>query len=173
MTSRIEKVELIYKHKKAIGRKITVVSHIPIDIDTAWAKVQTSELLNFVAKGKVTFKPAGGHFPETWQEGSTVSTKMLIYGFIPFGGLHNLFVEKIDSSNKIIQTKEWDNIVKIWNHKISMKKTELNKIVYKDEIIIYAGLLTGFVTWWAKSFYKHRQKRWLIIAKNVINEHKL
>jgi hypothetical protein len=47
MTTKIEKIKIDYKLKQVTARKLTVVSEIPIDIDTAWTKVQTSALLNF------------------------------------------------------------------------------------------------------------------------------
>jgi len=165
MTTKIEKIKIDYKGNKVTANKLTVTSEIPIDIDTAWRKVQTSSLLNFVTSGKVRFKPTGGHFPEVWKEGNTVTTRMFVYGFFPFGGLHSLHFEKIDDENKILQTSEWDKSAKVWNHKIALKKLNDKKIIYKDEIIIYGGLLTGFITWWAKSFYEHRQKRWQLVAK--------
>ena len=167
MTTISDKINIAYKGKQVTARKLIVVSQIPIDIDTAWSKVQTSALLNFVADGKVKFKPTGGHFPEIWKEGDTVSTKMLVYGFVPFGGLHSLYFEKVDNVNKVLQTREWDNSAKIWDHKISLKKLNDKSIIYEDEIIIYGGIMTDFITSWAKSFYKHRQKRWQLVAKNT------
>ena len=167
MTTISDKINIDYKGKQVTARKLIVVSQIPIDIDTAWSKVQTSALLNFVADGKVKFKPTGGHFPEIWKEGDTVSTKMLVYGFVPFGGLHSLYFEKVDNVNKVLQTREWDNSAKIWDHKISLKKLNDKSIIYEDEIIIYGGIMTDFITSWAKSFYKHRQKRWQLVAKNT------
>jgi hypothetical protein len=166
MTTKIEKIKIDYNGKQVTARKLTVVSEIPIDIDTAWMKVQTSALLNFVANGKVKFKPTGVNFPEIWKVGDTVTTKMVFYGFVPFGGIHSLYFEKIDNDNKVLQTREWDNSAKVWNHKISLKKLSDTSIIYEDEIILYGGMLTGFVTSWAKSFYKHRQKRWQLVATN-------
>jgi hypothetical protein len=165
MITNIEKIKIDYKGNKVAANKLTVSSEIAIKIDTAWHKVQTSALLNFVSVDKVKFKPTGGHFPEIWKQGETVSTKMLVYGFVPFGGLHSLYFEKIDKENKILQTREWDNAAKVWNHKITLKEITDGKIIYEDEIVIYGGILTDFITWWAKSFYMHRQKRWQLIAK--------
>lgn len=168
MEVKIEKLKIDYKGNEVTGRRLTVSSEMLINSDTAWEKLQKSALLEFVCKPKVIFKPIGGQFPNTWKELDTVSTKMLIFGFIPFGGTHFLYFEKIDAVNKILQTKEWDNAAKIWNHKISLKTLTNNSICYKDEIVIYGGILTGIITTWAKSFYKYRQKRWQIIVKKNI-----
>jgi len=166
MNSQIEKVSVKYNGKVVIGRKLTVSSRIPISIKTAWNEVQKSSLLEFVAKGRVKFKPTNGRFPDIWKEKMSVQTRMLIYGFLPFGGIHTLFIEKIDSKNYVIETKEKDSLAKVWNHKISIQKIDKNLIHYTDEVIIYGGILTSIITWWARSFYKHRQKRWLLIANN-------
>lgn len=164
MTAKIEKINIHYKGKQVTARKLNVASEIPININIAWMKVKTSKLLEFVAYGKVKFKPTGGNFPAIWKEGETVTTHMAVYGFVPFGGLHSLYFEKIDEINKVLQTRERDSFAKVWDHKISLKKITTDKVMYEDEIIIYAGILTGFVTLWAKSFYKHRQKRWQLLA---------
>ncbi len=168
MDVKVEKINIDYQGKTVTAQKLTISSKIPINIEKAWEKLQTSALLEFVTKGKVTFKPIDGHFPITWSQSDTVSTKMFIYGIIPFGGTHTLYFEKVDSINKILQTKEWDNAAKIWNHTISLKQLNDNAINYTDEIVIYGGFLTAIIVAWAKSFYIHRQKRWHLIAKNNI-----
>jgi hypothetical protein len=168
MEVKIEKLKLYYNGNQVIARKLTVSSKMLINCDKAWEKLQKCELLEFVCKPKVKFKPNGGQFPNSWNVLETVSTKMLIFGFIPFGGTHTLYFEKIDAENKILQTREWDDAAKIWNHKISLKTLTTNSIYYEDEIVIYGGMLTGIITAWAKSFYKHRQKRWQLIVKNNI-----
>ncbi|PKN88964.1 MAG: hypothetical protein CVU51_02610 [Deltaproteobacteria bacterium HGW-Deltaproteobacteria-1] len=161
----MEKIKINYKGKKVTAHKLIVSSEIPIDINTAWEKVQTSALLEFVIKGKLKFKPAGGSFPEIWKQGSTVKARMNLYGVIPFGGVHTLVVEEIDNKNKVIQSREWDDFAKVWDHRISLKKLSDSDVHYEDEIIIYGGLLTGLISLWAKSFYKHRQRRWQLVAR--------
>jgi hypothetical protein len=49
---------------------------------------------------------------------------------------------------------------------MSLKKQTETTIIYEDEIVIYGGILTDFITLWAKSFYIHRQKRWQLVARN-------
>lgn len=173
MTATIDKVKITFEGKEVTAHKLTVASEITIDIDTAWKKVKTYSLLEFIAKGKVKFKfqSSDGHIPKIWKVKETVTTRMFIYGFIPFGGLHTLHFEKIDNENKFVQTSEHDSAAKIWRHKISMRKVNDNTTHYTDEIIIYGGALTSVISWWAKSFFIHRQKRWQLIAdKNERNE---
>jgi hypothetical protein len=166
MKVKIEKVKINYQGKLVTARKLIVSSKIPININDAWQIVQTSKLLEFISKGKIKFKPINGSFPKLWQQNETVSTKMLLFGFIPFGGIHSLYFENIDNQNKVLQTREKDNSAKVWDHTISLVQINEQNIIYQDLIIIYGGLLTKIITLWAKSFYKHRQKRWQIVAKD-------
>ena len=167
--SKVERVVIEYKGKKVKARQLTVSSEIPMDLHSAWANVKTPALLQFVAKGMIRFKAVGSGFPNQWEVGQTYSAKMRVFGFIPFGGTHYLFIEKIDDNNNTISTKEWDNGAKVWNHVLTMKGLGNGIIYYEDSITIYGGVITGFITSFAKRFYKHRQKRWQIVAKEKLN----
>jgi hypothetical protein len=162
---KVERISIDYKGKAVKAKKLTVSSEIPMDIDVAWNNVKTPELLQFVAKGMIGFKSIDGELPKNWEVGQTYGVKMRIFGYIPFGRTHYLFIEKIDNESKIIATKEWDKEAKVWNHNVMMKDLGNGNIYYEDTIIIYGGLKTGFITSFAKLFYIHRQKRWQLVAK--------
>jgi hypothetical protein len=164
-----DKVRIEYKGESVKARRLTVSSTIPIEIDRAWQNVQTPELLQFVAKGMIKFKSVDEEgFPSKWKEGQTYAAKMRIFGFIPFGGIHYLNIVEIDSKNHRISTKEWDKSAKIWNHDVRIEAIGKDTIFYEDSIEIYGGFMTGFITAFAKRFYKHRQKRWQLVAKNEL-----
>jgi hypothetical protein len=166
--TKVESVIIEYNGSKVKAKKITVHSEITMGIDAAWDNVKTPSLLKFVAKGMIKFKFVDGDFPSQWEVGQTYGFKTLVFGIIPFGGIHYLFVDKIDDVNYMLSTKEWDNGAKVWNHDITMRELSDGKIYYEDSITIYGGILTGFITSFAKNFYKHRQKRWQIVAsKNL------
>jgi hypothetical protein len=168
LLTTVEPVILEYNGSKVKAKKLTVHSEIPMGIDAAWENVKTPALLEFVAKGMIKFKSINGDFPKQWDVGQTYGFKTYVFGIIPFGGIHYLFVEKIDDDNYLLSTKEWDSGVKVWNHQITMRDLGDGKIYYEDSITIYAGLLTGFIASFAKKFYKHRQKRWQIVAVNKL-----
>ena len=170
MNATVNPIHLNYQGNTVRGKKLTVISEMPIRSEDAWNEVQKSSLLEFVTKGMISFEPIGGPFPERWKEEMVVKTKMLLWGFIPFGGIHTLNFVKIDSTNKILLTCEYDSVARMWNHKISIRKLASNTIEYKDEVEIYGGVFTNIITLWAKIFYKYRQKRWLLIAKRIKHE---
>ena len=169
MMSSIDSITITYKGNEVIARKLTVSSMIPMGVDAVWHKVKTSAALVFVARGMVTFQPSGGRFPDAWQEGTTVTTRMRLYGIIPMGGLHSLHFESVDNENKVLQTRESDASAKVWDHRISLKANGTDSTFYQDEVIIYGGALTGLITFWARLFYIHRQKRWQQIAGRSTN----
>ncbi len=165
----IEKVYIEYNGHSVRARRLTVSSIIPIKIDKAWENLQTPKLLQFVAKGMITFKSINEEgFPHKWEKGKTYGVKMRIFGIIPFGGTHFINIAEINSSNYRISTKEWDSSAKVWNHNVQMKTIGNDSIQYVDSIEIYGGFMTGFITAFAKYFYKHRQKRWQIVANESL-----
>ena len=164
--TKVESVIIDYNDIKVKANKLTVHSEIPMGIERAWDNVKTPALLKFVAKGMIKFKFVDGDFPRQWEVGQTYGFKTLVFGIIPFGGIHYLFVDKIDDGNYMLSTKEWDSGAKVWNHTITMKELGEDKIYYEDSITIYGGILTGFITSFAKRFYKYRQQRWQLVASN-------
>jgi hypothetical protein len=163
--AKVESVIIDYNDSKVKAKKLIVHSEIPMEIENAWENVKTPALLEFVAKGMIKFKSVNGDFPKQWEVGKTYGAKTRVFGFIPFGGVHYLSINKIENENYTISTNEWDKGAKVWNHDVVMRDLGNGRIYYEDAITIYGGMMTGFITSFAKRFYKHRQKRWQIVAQ--------
>ncbi len=162
----VESIIINYNGREVNAKKLTVHSTISMPINVAWNNVKTPALLQFVAKGMIQFESVGCPFPKQWEEGKTYGAKMYIFGFIPFGGTHYLTIEKIDDANFKIATKEWDKGAKVWNHEVTLKDLGNGSIFYEDAITIYGGIMTSLITYFGELFYRHRQKRWQLIAQN-------
>ena len=91
---------------------------------------------------------------------------MFLHRFIPIGK-HTINIIKIDKEAREIVSNEYNKRVTIWNHYIQMEKITENVTRYTDSVELYAGYLTPLVAWWNLKFYKHRQKKWQKIAKNL------
>lgn len=74
-SASVESVLIDYNGKKAKAKKLTVRSEIPMEIKNAWENIKTPALLEFVAKGMITFKPVNGNFPKQWEVGKTYGLK--------------------------------------------------------------------------------------------------
>ena len=161
----VERLQIPYEGKLVGARKLMISSEIPLPIEWVWHNVKTSDLLVFITRGYVKFRPLAGAFPKYWSEGKTVATRMSIFHILPFGGVHELFFETISDQHFTVQTRERDEGAKVWDHKIWLEKIDENSTQYQEEIVIYGGLMTNLITAFAKRFYQHRQRRWQVVAK--------
>lgn len=131
----------------------------------AWTAVKTSDLLRFVAFPLFRFKavetPA---LPAEWEEGQTVKLRSYMFGIIPFGGVRDLYFDRVDDHEFTIQTREKDAVIRKWDHLIQIRAHGEKSAIYSDCVEIDAGLLTWPVYLFAQLFYWHRQMRWRSVA---------
>jgi hypothetical protein len=135
--------------------------------DKVWEKVQTSSLLFEVMRPLIWMAPVDAPaFPERWVEETSVRGVSYLFGVIPLG-THTLFFERIDPEAREIQSREFDPIVRRWDHLVQVEALEDGRSRYSDEIEIEAGWLTVAVWLFANVFYRHRQRRWRKIARRL------
>jgi len=161
-----EKVKIITtneKTKKAL--KLTFESKLNCSALQIWNAYQNQEFINKISNPKGKLKPKRGYnVPEKWIETKIDSFNLKIQGFIPIGN-HFIHWEKIDKENFIIQTREKGGFVSIWDNKIQITPTSDSTCIYRDELVLRAGILTRLTTIWAKDFYKYRHKK----LKNTVH----
>jgi hypothetical protein len=147
--------------------KVTVASILPCHPDHAWDEVQKSALLEEIAGPLVMFRPVGAiRLPDRWQAGTHVYCRSYLFGFLPLG-TRNLFFERIDAEEREIRTRESDPLVRRWDHTIRLRPTADGRTLYSDAIEIQAGIFTLPVWLFAQWFYRHRQRRWIVVAKRI------
>jgi hypothetical protein len=147
--------------------RVHVESILPCDAQRAWAEVQKRALLDEVAWPIVVLRPAGGGtLPERWFTGMTVRCQIYLFGLIPLG-TRTLLFDRVDPVRMQIDTREYDPLVRRWDHRISAQPLAAGKCKYSDTIDIAAGWLTPMVWLFAILFYKHRQRRWRLVARRL------
>jgi hypothetical protein len=82
-------------------------------------------------------------------------------------GTHALTIERIDPAAREIQSREHDRLVHRWDHLIRVRATADGRTRYSDDIDIGAGPLTPLVWLFANFFYRHRQRKWRLVAKRL------
>jgi hypothetical protein len=148
--------------------KVFVESVLTCPVEKVWDEVQRSSLLLEVAHPLVRIVPADGpQFPEHWREGLTVRCKSYLFGILPLG-TRTLFLERVDSAAREIQSRESDPLIRRWDHLIRVRSIGDGRTHYSDEIIIEAGWATFFVWLFAQWFYRHRQRRWRQVAHRLV-----
>ena len=146
---------------------IRIQSVLPCSADAAWNEVVKTRLLLEVAAPLVTFRAADGMtLPEFWPAGGTVYTKPSLFGVFPMG-VRAVHFERIDPIAQEIQTREWDPMIRRWDHLMRFRPLGPDRCRYSDELDIDAGLLTVGVCLFAKWFYRHRQRRWHAVARRL------
>ena len=147
--------------------RVYVESILACSPKAAWDEVQKSALLVEVARPLVSIKPLRGEaLPERWREGTTVRCRTHLFGLVPFG-TRTLYIERVDGDAREIQTREYDAVIRKWDHLIRVSDAGDGQTRYSDEIEIGAGLLTPLVWLFAAWFYRHRQRRWRGVARRI------
>ncbi len=167
MKNTMEKIKLTdRKGKSKTGRKITVTSTLDTSADKIRNRLLNIATLMEICKPKMAFKSYRMEMPEKWELQKTYLFKLFGYGFIPIGK-HEIVLERIDREKNEILSREHNKVVTVWNHLIKLEPTETNKTTYTDEVVLYAGIFTYFAALWSISFYKHRQRKWSKIVKEL------
>jgi hypothetical protein len=130
-------------------------------IEPAWKAAKKSSTLIYVTRGLLTFSE--GTFPDEWQEGEVVRTRLFFFGLLPAWSHHLHFV-RIDNHKHVLYTNEGGGLLREWNHLIKIEPESEGRCRYTDEIEIRAGLLTPLVWLYAHLFYRYRQMRWKGLA---------
>jgi hypothetical protein len=148
-----------------------VQTKLPCAAEQAWDRVQTLSLLCEVCWPLITLRPGAGEaaIPERWEPGATVSLRPRLFGLIPIG-TRVLHWEKVDAATREMQTREYDPLIRRWDHRIQVEPTGPNSCRYTDDVEINAGALTFPVWLFAQLFYRHRQRRWKRVAKRLHQE---
>ena len=136
-------------------------STFPAKRDVIFGKLQELSTLQYIAAPYATFTPVNLEPNMTWTVGSSSSYRFRLFGFIPFG-THTIRIERFDRD--AISSKEHNEHVPVWNHKIYLKDKG-DQTEYTDEVDINAGWKTPFIWLWAKAFYAHRQRKWIKLLK--------
>jgi hypothetical protein len=144
-------------------RKTIIISSIfPATPDTIWPLLLRIETLRYITAPYAKFTPVNPYEKDEWCEGTAIDFRLWIFGFIPFG-IHTILVQRLDESNYIVTSREKNRLVPIWNHTISLVPMNTLTTSYTDEVELNARWLTQLVYLWARVFYKHRQKKWLLL----------
>jgi hypothetical protein len=147
--------------------RVFLESLLPCEADLAWSAVQTSALLLEIAAPLVYLRPERGHdMPARWTSGVAVRLHPRLFGILPMA-TRTLIFERIDQESREIQTREFDALIRRWDHRIQVQPAGQGTCRYTDDVEIQAGVLTPVVWLFAQWFYRHRQKRWRRVARRL------
>ncbi len=148
-------------------KTIEKTSVFPAPRREIFKRIQKLETLQYIARPYAVFKSAEPGKAHDWTPGSTSKYHFKLFGLIPLG-VHTIHI--VEFCEDRIISREGNRHVPVWNHTILMKEVDGNHTRYTDRVEIDAGWKTLLVWMWAKSFYSHRQSRWINLL--MVDENK-
>ncbi len=143
---------------------------LPCTESQLWQKISQPTSLQYVASPILGFVPArGDELTGQWRVGCTYRLKLYFLKLIPLGW-HTIRLLKMDKKTNTISSQESGLLAQVWNHNISFREVASGKVSYTDEIEIQAGWLTPAIWLFAHLFYRHRQRRWKVLLKEIWSE---
>ncbi len=146
--------------------QLNIATYLDCSVEQAITHVKTTRLLKFVAHPIVHFTPIEPNtWPVTWAEG-TYWVGVRILGFLPFGkqAIVISFPKSVDGF--LLRDNGYSGVVKVWDHTISIT-IDAGQTRYSDSVTIEAGVFTLPVWLFAQAFYRHRQRRLRLLARQV------
>lgn len=142
---------------------LKISTSLPCSFEEAVKQAQSPRLLRFVASPLVQFTPIDPPaFPATWSVG-TYWVQLKLFGLVPFGR-QAIVISFPDIQNGFALLDDGHSaLITSWNHLITIAPSE-HGLYYEDCVNLSAGVLTPFVFVFAWIFYRHRQRRWQLLA---------
>lgn len=140
-----------------------VQTRLEAPAEAVWGAVKKPRTLFYVTRGFLGFS-GSDHFPLEWEPGQKVETRLWFFHILP-GWKHILTVAEVNDREKLIRSHEYGGFY-TWDHTIRVMRNS-SGCIYSDEIEVHAGFLTFFIWIFANLFYRHRQMRWRILARNL------
>ena len=138
--------------------------------DAAWRAIRSPEVFRQVSAPLTTFESLDGPFPESWPEGEhIVAVKAL--GLVPMGRqvIAIGFPRRSDGVRMVRDSgRGLDGmlaLVTTWDHRMAVAATADGRTLYRDRLVIGAGILTPLVwpVFWV--FWQWRAARLKALAR--------
>lgn len=143
-------------------------STLDLSAEQAWQALKMRDTFLFITRGVMSYRGS-----ESWPEllmspGVEICTVVYPLGFLP-GFVHTFKILSVDDAAREINTKEHGGLIRIWNHTMKIEPVSDLCCQYTDRIEIDAGALTLVMRSFAQFFYRYRQRRWQILAADLVN----
>ena len=143
--------------------RIDLSCYLLCPYEEAVEQVKTPRLLEYVAAPLASFVPVDREkFPPTCEEG-TYTVKLRLGGLVPLGE-QNIVISFPETDRGFsLRDNGYSSLIRRWDHTITILPTAAG-VLYRDTVVISAGLLTPMVWLFAYVFFRHRQRRWQRLA---------
>jgi hypothetical protein len=159
--SKLISTKIHYSNKSVNGKIVSVSSYFDYNTDMFFLqeliKQNTIKIVKPLAHISFLKENQDSEF---WKEGFNYELEIKPFGLLNIWGVHHINVVSIDKQKTEIITIEKNNICKVWDHKLTFKKISENETQYTDEVTLYAGWLTGILSYFLIYSYRKRHQNW-------------
>ena len=139
--------------------RATIQTRLNTDANSAWQLVKRSDTFVRIVRGMLGVSGVRD-FPDQWQSGQQINTRLWFFHFLPRWVQHLTFVS-VDDDRRELETNEHGGLVPAWKHRIHVEEngSESESCLYTDEIDVRASILTPLVWLYCHVFFRYRQSR--------------
>lgn len=138
--------------------RIKVESDLPLPADVVANLIRKPALLQHVAWPFFLMRGLPGEF----SIGEATTIRLYLSGFVPLWR-HTITV--VSATDREALTEEHGGPLRSWRHRLSVTPLSEASCRYTDEVEIDAGRFTPLAGPFARSFYRHRHRRWASLAR--------
>jgi ligand-binding SRPBCC domain-containing protein len=149
---------------------VSLSTRIATPPNEVWQRVQTPELMMHIAAPLVRFELLEPSQASDFGASDRFLVKLTLFGFLPFGTQWIVPTVHVDDTApwpKRLRDNGHSALIRTWDHWITVEPDDDGGTRYRDEVEVKAGLLTPFIWAFAHIFYRHRQRRWRALAKDI------
>ncbi len=139
---------------------------IPWNIDHVFDALNAPSMMQKVASPLVVFKAVRPSiFPNRWENGATYRMKMYLLGFLPLGWQELSIQSKFTGTEAILTDVGPGFAVKMWDHKVILRKDGDSRTSYDETLNLTAGLMTPLIWIGMTALFAWRKYRWLTLTR--------
>ncbi|MFW6210209.1 MAG: hypothetical protein ACOC4E_01825 [Patescibacteria group bacterium] len=139
-------------------KTVEISSQFPVPADAVWERVRRTSTLFQVTAGLVEFLDLE-QFPEYWQTGTEITTRLRLFNRLP-GGLYHIKVQAVEPEDRRIVTLEHGGLVREWQHEMRVDEISPSSCRYVDRVWVDAGVLSQPLQYYVRWYYRQRHERW-------------
>lgn len=133
-------------------------------------EIQNPLLMVHLTRGLVNMRPAGKvAWPERWEPGD-FRIELYLFGVLPLGWqVANVNMLPAVGEIRRAEDRGHSPLIQQWHHILQVAPDGEGGALYTDRLDIRAGLLTPFISLFARGLFAYRQRRFLRLARSAFD----
>lgn len=137
-----------------MGKQTIIQREYAVSAETLWVDLLSPTALAESMLGAITYV---GLPTEPVEQGQEFTVQLKRWGWLPMGSWTMKVVER-DDANFVLRSEEHGNLVKLYQHKLTIEPTGPQSCRYTDHINVEAGLFTPLVFPMFEKMYLQRHE---------------